>query len=77
MHTEFQCKPENIPVIHKVIKELKEKKFWITTAKEIQKWYEKKEYIETRTKKSGKTRVTVTVTNPGKEVIDEAGMRRK
>ena len=70
MHTEFQCKPENIPVIQNVIKELKQKKFWITTASEIQKWYEKKEYIETRTKKSGKTRVTVTITNPGKEIID-------
>jgi len=71
MHTEFQCRPENIPVIHNVIKELKQKKFWITTASEIQKWYEKKEYIETRTKKSGKTRVTVTITNPGKEIIDD------
>ncbi len=71
MHTEFQCKPENIPVIHNVIKELKQKKFWITTASEIQRWYGKKEYVETRTKKSGKTRVTVTVTNPGKEIIDD------
>ncbi len=71
MHTEFQCRPENIPVIQNVIKELKQKKFWITTASEIQKWYEKKEYVEIRTKKSGKTRVTVTVTNPGKEIIDD------
>jgi len=71
MHTEFQCRAENIAVVHSVIKELKQKKFWITTASEIQKWYEKKEYIETRTKKSGKTRVTVTVTNPGKEIIDD------
>ena len=71
MHTEFQCKPENIHVIQNVIKDLKQKKFWITTAGEIQKWYEKKEYVEIRTKKSGKTRVTVTVTNPGKEIIDD------
>jgi len=71
MHTEFQCEPENIPVIQNVIKELKQKKFWITTASEIQRWYEKKEYVEIRTKKSGKTRVTVTVTNPGKEIIDD------
>ncbi len=71
MHTEFQCRAENIQVVHSVIKELKKKKFWITTASQIQKWFEKKEYIETRTKKSGKTRVTVTVTNPGKEIIDD------
>ena len=71
MHTEFQCRTENIPVVQKIIKDLKKKKFWITTASEIQKWYEKKEYIEIRTKKSGKTRVTVTVTNPGKEIIDD------
>ncbi len=71
MHTEFQCRAENIQVVHSVIKELKKKKFWITTASQIQKWFKKKEYIETRTKKSGKTRVTVTVTNPGKEIIDD------
>jgi peptidoglycan/xylan/chitin deacetylase (PgdA/CDA1 family) len=74
MHTEFQCKAENIQVIHNVIKELKKKKFWITTASEIQEWYQKKEYIETRTTKSGNTRVTVTVTNPGKETIDDLAL---
>ena len=31
MHTEYQCKPENIGVVRKLIKELKRKNFWITT----------------------------------------------
>ncbi len=74
MHTDFQCKAENIGVVKNVIQELKKKNFWIATASEIQNWYDKKEYIETRTKKSGKTRVMVTVTNPGKEAIDDLSL---
>ncbi|HQJ47487.1 MAG TPA: polysaccharide deacetylase family protein, partial [Ignavibacteriaceae bacterium] len=41
VHTDYQCKSENIGVLRDIIKELKRKRFWITTASEIQKWYEK------------------------------------
>jgi len=43
MHTEYQAKPENIGVVRKIIKELKRKNFWITTASQISKWFERKE----------------------------------
>ena len=49
---------------------MKRKKFWITTASEIQKWYEKRDYIEIRSDRRGKTRVAVKVSNPGVESIN-------
>lgn len=70
IHTEFQCRPENINVVRAVIRDLKRKKFWITTANEIQEWYKNKEYIEIRTQRRGNRRVAVTVTNPGVKIIN-------
>ncbi len=70
LHTDYQCKIENIGVVKDIIKELKRKKFWITTASEIQKWYEKRDYIEIRSDRRGKTRVAVKVSNPGVESIN-------
>ena len=70
LHTDYQCKIENIGVVRDIIKELKRKKFWITTASEIQKWYEKRDYIEIRSDRRGKTRVAVKVSNPGVESIN-------
>lgn len=70
IHTDFQCRPENINVVRAVIRDLKRKKFWITTANEIQEWYKDKEYIEIRIQKRGNRRVEITVTNPGVNIID-------
>jgi hypothetical protein len=71
IHPDYQCKPENISVVTKVIQELKQKGYWITTLAQIAKWYLSKEYVELRTKKLGKSRVAVTITNPGKSGIDD------
>ncbi len=71
IHPEYQCKPENIEVVNRVIQDLKNKGFWITTLDQIEKWFIKKEYVELRTKRLGKSRVAVTITNPGKLKIDD------
>ncbi len=70
-HTDYQCKPENVSVIRDVISDLKKKNFWITTASEIQKWYSKKDYVELRVDKRGKTRVVLTISNPGEQEIND------
>ena len=70
LHTDYQCRDDYAHVVGEVIKELKKKKFWITTASEIQKWYEKRDYIEIRSDRRGKTRVALKVTNPGVEAIN-------
>lgn len=70
VHTEYQCRKDYAPVIRDIIKDLKKKKFWITTAAEIQKWYEKRDYIEIKTDRRGKTRVTLKISNPGIDAIN-------
>ena len=69
IHTDYQCKLENIEVVKDVIAELKKKKFWITTADKIYKWYKAKDYLEIRSEKRGKTRVAVTISNPSDELV--------
>ncbi len=69
MHTNYQCKLENIEVVKDVIEELKKKKFWITTNEKIYKWYKAKDYLEIRSEKRGSTRVAVTITNPSDELV--------
>jgi len=69
MHTDYQCKLENIEVVKDVIAELKKKKFWITTAEKIYKWYKAKDYLEIRSEKRGKSRVAVTISNPSDELL--------
>lgn len=70
VHTEYQCRKDYAQVIRDVIKDLKKKKFWITTASAIQKWYEKRDYIEIKTERRGKTRVTLKISNPGVDAIN-------
>jgi len=70
LHTEYQCRSDYANVLKDVIKDLKKKKFWIATANEIQKWYEKRDYIEIKSDRRGKTRVALKVSNPGIESIN-------
>jgi peptidoglycan/xylan/chitin deacetylase (PgdA/CDA1 family) len=70
LHTEYQCRSDYAGVLEDVIKDLKKKKFWISTATEIQKWYEKRDYIEIKADRRGKTRVALKVSNPGIEAIN-------
>jgi peptidoglycan/xylan/chitin deacetylase (PgdA/CDA1 family) len=70
LHTDYQCRNDYVGVVKDIIKDLKKKKFWISTATEIQKWYEKRDYIEIKTDRRGKTRVALKVSNPGVEAIN-------
>lgn len=70
IHTEYQCRSDYVSVVRNVIEDLKKKKFWITTAAEIQKWYEKRDYIEIRTDRRGKTRIALKISNPGVDAIN-------
>ena len=72
MHPEYQCKPENIIVVKQIIDDLKKKNFWITTASENQNWFSKKNYIEVSIDKRGESRVVVTVSNPGHEIVNQS-----
>jgi len=70
MHTEYQCTKENISVVKDIIKELKRKNFWIATGNDIAKWYAMKGKVEIKTDKRGPNRITLTISNPGKEIVN-------
>lgn len=71
LHTGFQLDIKNVKVVEDIIRELKQKNFWITTAAEVQSWYDKREYIELRSIRRGATRVVVTISNPGNLLVDD------
>lgn len=75
MHTEYQCARANVGVVRDIIKDLKKKNFWIATGKEIETWYAKKDKVEIRTEKRGPNRVALTVSNPGKETINNLALQ--
>lgn len=70
VHTDYQCKDNYANVIKDVIRDLKKKSFWITTASEIQKWYQKRDNIEIIADRRGSTRVSLKVSNPGPEDVN-------
>lgn len=72
MHPEYQCKTENIIVVKQIIEDLKKKNFWITTASEIQNWFSKRNYVEVSIDKRGESRVVITVSNPGHELVNQS-----
>lgn len=71
MHTEFQGKPENAPVLRNLIKYMKEKNIWIASTSEIYNWWIKKNKIELRIEPRGESRIVATISNPGVEVMDD------
>jgi peptidoglycan/xylan/chitin deacetylase (PgdA/CDA1 family) len=69
LHTEFQCKSENIGVVKKVIDDLKRKGYWIATAEQVENWWARRNYVEVRVNKRGDTRIELTISNPGRQTI--------
>jgi len=70
LHTEYQCRSENVNVIKQIIQDLKRKDFWITTASEISKWFERKDKVEVKIEPRGESRVVLTVSNQGDKTIN-------
>jgi peptidoglycan/xylan/chitin deacetylase (PgdA/CDA1 family) len=70
-HTDYQLKPEYVHVAREVISDLKDKNFWITTPEEIANWYSKKNYIELKVDQRGPKRLSLRITNPGVELMEE------
>lgn len=62
-HSDYQLKPEYSEVVKKVIADLNKKNFWITNAKNISDWLNKKNQIEVDVKKMGQSRVQLNVSN--------------
>jgi peptidoglycan/xylan/chitin deacetylase (PgdA/CDA1 family) len=72
LHNDYQLRAENTGVVKDIIKDLKKKKFWITTADEIGKWAKDKSYVDVRIDKRGESRIVVRISNSGKTEVAKA-----
>ena len=71
-HSEVQCLPENAGVIKNVIDSLKSKKnIWVTNPSEISNWWLKRNRIEMRIETRSGTRIALTLSNSGKELLSD------
>lgn len=71
IHTEYQCQAQYVGVVRDLIQYMKKKKIWIANASEIYNWWIKKNKIEMRVESRSKSRLAVTITNPGEDYIEE------
>ena len=71
VHTEFQCQPQNLTVLKDLIKYIKSKDMWIASGNDIYNWWIKKNKVEMRVEPRGESRVTVSISNPGNELLKE------
>jgi peptidoglycan/xylan/chitin deacetylase (PgdA/CDA1 family) len=72
LHNDYQLRAENTGVVKELIRDLKKKKFWITTADEIGEWAKKRSHVDVRIDKRGDTRVVVRISNSGLTEVDKA-----
>lgn len=81
IHTEYQCQPQYIEVIRDLIKYMKEKKMWITTASEIKQWWLRKTPVEISSEIRSSRRIVVEISNPGdkpaKNVVVQVNLNKK
>jgi len=71
VHTDYQLQPQYSSVISDILKYAANKKMWITSLKELQAWWMKRQGVEVRYETRSKRRIAVEFTNPRNEKIDE------
>jgi hypothetical protein len=71
IHTDYQLQPQYSSVISDILKYAANKKMWITSLKELQTWWMRRQSVEVRYETRSKRRIAVEFTNPRNEKIDE------
>lgn len=81
IHTEYQCQAQYVKVIKDLIKYMKEKEIWITSASEIKKWWLSKTPVEISSEIRSSRRIVVEISNPGdkpaKNVVVQVNLNKK
>jgi len=65
IHTDYQCRPEYANVVQELIKYMKSKNIWITSASEIKNWWLSKTNLEVSTEVRSNRRMAIEISNPG------------
>ncbi|MEW6702198.1 MAG: hypothetical protein AB1298_05720, partial [Bacteroidota bacterium] len=71
VHTEYQLLPQYAQVIRDVLRYAKNKNMWITSLKELQLWWMRRQGVEVRYETRSKRRIAVELTNPRNERVEK------
>lgn len=71
VHSEYQLQPQYAPVIRDVLRYAKNKNMWITSLRELQAWWRRRQGVEVRYETRSKRRIAVEFTNPNDKPTDE------
>ncbi|MGE5680612.1 MAG: hypothetical protein ACM34K_06985, partial [Bacillota bacterium] len=71
LHTDYQCQAQYVSVVKDLIKYLKSKNIWITSASEIKDWWLSKSNLEISTEIRGKRRIAVEISNPNGRTVED------
>lgn len=81
VHTEYQLQPQYASVVRDILRYAKSKKMWITSLKELQAWWQKKQRVEVRYETRSKRRIAIEFTNPSdfsaEDLIVEVNFSKK
>ncbi|MCE1189999.1 MAG: hypothetical protein LWX56_12780 [Ignavibacteria bacterium] len=68
-HSGLQGNPENINVLSSLVDSLRQRGVWVTSVEDLHKWWTQRNKIEMRVEPRSPTRVAVTLSNSGMEVM--------
>ncbi len=74
VHSHLQCRPEYISVVNDLLEYIQSKNFWIATAKDVSRWWLLKNALEVSVKARTSRRVSLVVSNPSRETIENVGI---
>jgi hypothetical protein len=71
LHTEYQLQPQNVDVLNDIIKYAKNNNVWLASVDDILSWWKRRGNIEVRYEWRSKRRISVEVTNPSDNLVEE------
>lgn len=71
LHTEYQLQPQYVDVLNDIIKYAKNNNVWFASVDDILSWWKRRGNIEVRYEWRSKRRISVEVTNPSENPVEE------
>lgn len=71
LHTQYQLQPQNVDILNDIIKYAKDNNVWLASVDDILTWWKRRGNIEVRYEWRSKRRISVEVTNPSDNIVEE------
>jgi hypothetical protein len=72
IHSNLQCRPEYAPVLTNLVRYLRSKNFWVSTAGNLTRWWLTKSALEISVRARSGRRIGLVVSNPSGTAIQDA-----